>query len=545
MCQRIIKSLLLIMCLLTCSCNVIHPIDTTDDEALLARAAMDMDTDRVDASQDMPPRQDMPPNLELDMPRDMPRDQMPNVVFDQAQDLAPDLEPDMPAAFDPRTEPMRVLFLGNSFTHQGPVPTFVHTLATQAGWPEPEVTFVAPGGKSLGFHREHAESLQAVDQGGWHAVVLQDLSTRPTDNLGDPDAFKQDALWFFERVQSTSPGARVLLYMTWARHPNHGIYPGTFTDPAQMQDQISFHYRDAVEQYIPDNAQRPDTSSLVELAPVGDVWRHHLEGARALRLHGDDDYHAGTFGRWLNALTIYAVLYQRRVMDLPVTAIAPGVQPLMTASVDAITGQDVLGGPDGVPFAPLFMPDAFEVGDHIAIDFGPDNTSTSEAGWNNVSRDTARIEALVDQADEPTRISFEMTALFSGMNTSGTSMNTVGFPASASQDSIWSGVLDGTHEQAIMNQGAVKLLGLDPQGVYEVLLFGSRMGMDGELGRLGRYQIAAQVQDFDVTDNEDMFVVFERVTPTPQGEIELTINVSPEGTSRYSYLGAMKVRRLE
>ena len=36
--------------------------------------------------------------------------------------------------------PLKILFIGNSFTIQGPIPTVVRNLAMDAGWAGPDVT---------------------------------------------------------------------------------------------------------------------------------------------------------------------------------------------------------------------------------------------------------------------------------------------------------------------------------------------------------------------------------------------------------------------
>ena len=154
----------------------------------------------------------------------------------------------------PPPEPLRIAFIGNSFTFGGPVPDIVDTLANDAGWPDPEVDSSTFGGESLLGHQSRQGSLDLIDAGSWDVVVLQENSVRPTDALGNPPQFKSAATWWHDRIKATSPDAQVILYETWARHPDHGYYPGTFADPAEMQAQLRFHYNDAAVVYIPANA---------------------------------------------------------------------------------------------------------------------------------------------------------------------------------------------------------------------------------------------------------------------------------------------------
>jgi len=215
----------------------------------------------------------------------------------------------------PRDRPIRILFIGNSFTAGGDIPNRVRSLAESAGWAAPDVSRSAPGGSTLERHRVLNETLALVRQGDWDIVVLQEYSTRPTDNVGPAEQFKADATWFYDEIKTYSPSALIVLYETWARAPTHSIYPGTFQDPAEMQAQLRYHYNDAANNYIPTNATFTP-SDEIWVAPVGDAWEAHLDGPDPLRMHGNDDYHAGTNGQYLNAAVLYVTIFGCPVTDL-------------------------------------------------------------------------------------------------------------------------------------------------------------------------------------------------------------------------------------
>ena len=67
---------------------------------------------------------------------------------------------------------------------------------------------------------------------------MQEYSTRPTDNIGDPVAFKVAATFLYDRVKESSPAAQIILYETWARHEDHSYYPDSFADRDEMQEQL-------------------------------------------------------------------------------------------------------------------------------------------------------------------------------------------------------------------------------------------------------------------------------------------------------------------
>ncbi len=204
-------------------------------------------------------------------------------------------------------EGYRILFIGNSFTNYGPVPEIVKQMAVDAGEDVPEVVNVAANGQSLEYHSKCEKTLKAIDGGGWDFVVMQEYSTRPTDNIGDPAGFKRDATWLYDRVKAKSPKAKVVLYETWARHEFNNMYPEKFDNRMQMQEQLNKHYHDCVENYIPDHSEAKVKDDVL-LAKVGEAWGLNYMG-RNINLHDSDLYHAGDAGRFLNGLVIFKTIY--------------------------------------------------------------------------------------------------------------------------------------------------------------------------------------------------------------------------------------------
>lgn len=428
----------------------------------------------------------------------------------------------------PTDRPLRLLFLGNSFTHQGPIPHLVRDVAASVGWPAPEVVYNAPGGQSLDFHRNSTTSVGHVDDGNWDAVVLQDFSTRPTDNIGDPAGFKNDATWFYDRIKAATPTAEVILYETWARHPDHGFYPNSFSDPLEMQAQLRTHYHDAADNFIPQNATfNPATD--VRVAPVGDAWENHLAEPNALRLHGGDDYHAGFRGQYLNALVLYATIYGVVATGAaPVNGVSAAEAQQLQAAADATTGITQL--------PPTFAVPPLAVGQTIQVDFGP--TVTADPDWNGVNDCTNGGAAdMVDDTGATTGVDLTITEAFTGANSNGEPNNGLGYPSTTSDDVCWVGSFDG-HAAALLEQAVVVIDDLDA-GTYEVVLFASRTGDDGGNGRLTRFTYDGQTMDLEAADNTSTVVTFSGLIPDASGRITLTVDVSPAGAARFGYLGAL------
>lgn len=487
----------------------------------------------ADLAQDLPPSpsEDMPADVAPDEPADMP------VEEDAARDLTVDTPADMPPAIipgPPGDRPMKVLFIGNSFTFGGPVPVLFEQLATDAGWPTPDVTYSAFGGERLSGHRDRPETVSKVDEGGWDFVVLQEFSTGPTDGLGNPERFKQDATWFYDRVKASSPEARVFLYMTWAREEGHQYYPNSFADPAEMQAQLRTHYNDAADRYIPEMAttQPPDD---VEVARAGDAWEQYLMRPGAVRLHASDRWHAGAPGQYLNALVIYGSIYRRATLGrttLKGVQVARDLQEV----ADAVTGQTTPGGPSGQPTPGL------EVGRRMFVDFGPEDSETPT--WNNLT-DPVRgaLGGVLDDEGTRTRVSITVSDGFTGVNPNGVSNNGLGWPGTATGDTFWVGSFDG-HEAALRTRGHVTISGLEPGGTYSVSAYGARTGSDGGRGRLTRYTLGGASLDVESADNADRRATFPDAVADAQGGLTLEVAPSPAGSGRFGYLNALEVERV-
>ncbi len=442
-----------------------------------------------------------------------------------------------PSCTAPTDHSLRLFFIGNSFTLGGPIPVLVRDLAVNAGFPRPDVEYSAVGGYTLSKHRLLKASTEGVAKGAWDVVVLQEYSTKPTDAMGDPLDFKRDATWFYDKALAASPAAEVVLYETWARHPDHGVYPTQFKDPAEMQAQLRKHYNDAADHYIPDHATA-SPKDAVTVAPAGDAWEKHLAEPKALRLHASDNYHAGPKGQYLNALVIFSTIYGCRTIDLaPLLSLSATEASRLQASADATTGQ--VGVPPG---AVPPVPSVFPVGAVLRIDLGP--TTTSDPGWNNLTSSTGKLIGPITTSGMATSVTVTITDSFSGANTSGRPDNTLGWPASVSSDTLWVGSFDG-HALALGNKGQVSI-GALPAGTYTVSLFGSRKGKDGAMDRLTRYTVAGATKDLEATDNRSDVATFTGVkVGGAQTTLAIDVAVSPVGTGRFAYLNELEITRTQ
>lgn len=223
------------------------------------------------------------------------------------------------------------LFIGNSFTigsgdknttSLNGVPGMVALLAEAGGHVKPDVMKCTQAGYSLQDHLNNTRKWEAfVDKRPWSAVVLQEYSTLPTsyDNgeKGDIETFVKSAKQMESIFESQDPDIKIYLFQTWAREKTHHIYHRNFQGgPEQMFKEVREGY------------QRVAKEIGATLIPAGDAWELSIKTRPELNLYLHDRYHASTLGSYLNALVIYAVVYDADPRGLP---------PLATVTADEAT----------------------------------------------------------------------------------------------------------------------------------------------------------------------------------------------------------------
>lgn len=229
---------------------------------------------------------------------------------------------------------MNLLFLGNSYTHRGPLPILVHRLALASGTSAMCYAH-APEAASLETHLMSDEVEYTMSAGEWDVLILQEHSTRPTRTLGDPGASTRNALALADMFLQHNPRAAIVVVQTWARHPDHqswlpaehAFYPHTFDDPSQMLGELT----DGLLQTL---GQLGRMTPRVSMVRVGDVWLN----ARGARLHDPDGSHANQLGQRVSALLIYHHVWGKW---------PDGLGADWGPALDIIAGRQLASGPAG------------------------------------------------------------------------------------------------------------------------------------------------------------------------------------------------------
>ena len=202
--------------------------------------------------------------------------------------------------------PARVLFIGNSYTHGNNLPALFTNMVNSAGEKVPLVKSYTPGGYTLIKHSKDPKALALIDEGNWDVVVLQGNSqeaARSEESESTRNDFLTGGMSLGKRILEKSPHARIILYQTWARHPDFWKTPesksGVGSSPEEMQKRTQKWYAQLASD-IPGGAT---------VAPVGDAWAMSYAKNPGLLLHVKDNSHPSFAGSYLAGLVLYRAIY--------------------------------------------------------------------------------------------------------------------------------------------------------------------------------------------------------------------------------------------
>jgi hypothetical protein len=236
--------------------------------------------------------------------------------------------------------PLRILFVGNSFTHThyDPARMYNNTSVTDenfgvpAGDPRAEnypgpwggvpgiiAKFASETGRSYDIHLElisgkpleyHlANALPIITKQPWDIVVLQEQSTYPTpaNRGGHEAAFEHAADALEAAIHAKNPKAAIYLYETWPRADlMRAGKPYAGEPPLTMAHDLHDGYDAALR----------ENGHFAGIAPVGDAWLRAMNEGVALAdpskpepgrvdLWNIDDYHPSSAGAYLAACVIF------------------------------------------------------------------------------------------------------------------------------------------------------------------------------------------------------------------------------------------------
>ena len=178
------------------------------------------------------------------------------------------------------SKPVRILFIGNSFTARNDLPGMIAQLASPARTIEHRL--IQRGGASLRMHLNKGDASAAIRDEGFDFVVLQDQSTLPIKNA---TRMAENVREFDALIRAA--GSRTVLYMTWARK----------NAAPDAQQKIADAY----------SGVGREIGAIV--VPAGLAWKAYLAKHDAPPLHDADNSHPTLAGTYLAACTFHAALF--------------------------------------------------------------------------------------------------------------------------------------------------------------------------------------------------------------------------------------------
>jgi hypothetical protein len=194
----------------------------------------------------------------------------------------------------------RVLFIGNSYTYSNDLPGMFTQLAASLG-EEVETGMVAPGGFTFEGHVTNSATQNAIAQGDWDFVVLQEQSQRPAF---PPEQVAEDvapyAALLVEQVRAANPCTEAVFLMTWGREngdaQNCPSYPPLCTYEG-MQQRLRESYLDLAY------------TNQAWCAPVGAVWAAFRADQPTTALYTDGS-HPNVTGSYMAASTLFNTIFR-------------------------------------------------------------------------------------------------------------------------------------------------------------------------------------------------------------------------------------------
>ena len=157
------------------------------------------------------------------------------------------------------------------------------------------VSQVTHGGWCLKQHAENEETLQAIREGTWNYVVIQEQSRIPSQPLK-----RSHAMFPYVRklaAEARAVGAVPVLYQTWGRRDGDEWHHGKDNFHA-MNSRLRDGYQQAARH-----------ANGVIIVPVGDAWEKEVNAGRGAALFQEDGSHPTARGDRLTAKIFFNTLF--------------------------------------------------------------------------------------------------------------------------------------------------------------------------------------------------------------------------------------------
>jgi len=210
--------------------------------------------------------------------------------------------------FAETAKPLKILFIGNSFTFHHNIPDLVEQIAYYK-FKKVQIDEYVPGSTAFRDHYKSKECLNMIRNNKYDVVVLQSSSFEPVSN---PEQLITYGKKLQEEIKKS--GARTVFFMTWEYRGMAEWITETKDEKLikMAEKEIPAMYSKVRDVYI--NLAK-ETSS--EIAPVGMAWNMIRKEIPDLMLYESDNSHPSEKGSFLSAIVLYSVIFQDEPKNMP------------------------------------------------------------------------------------------------------------------------------------------------------------------------------------------------------------------------------------
>jgi len=196
-------------------------------------------------------------------------------------------------------QPLRVLFIGNSYTHYNNMPKILLEMAKSKGM-NVEIQMDAKSNHTFEMHSRRPELYQSIKKYKWDYVVIQGFSRELAQDTSVIDSLSLPYIkQILDSIYANNSCTNVFLYQTWAYQ--NGFQQDSMLikwDYQTMSDRIHYGYN-----YVANKLN-------LAVVPVGKAWEGIRTNYPKILLYQEDQQHPTLTGSYLTAACFYAALFR-------------------------------------------------------------------------------------------------------------------------------------------------------------------------------------------------------------------------------------------
>ena len=198
---------------------------------------------------------------------------------------------------------LKVLFIGNSYTHMYDLPGTVAACASSITNKKLVLEFdhATPGGHYWHRHAADKNTFEKIKKDKWDIVILQEQSQM----LSLPDSvIAKESIPFLQAlvdsIRLQNPSSKLMFYRTWGRK-NGDAQNGPMWPPVATYE--------GMDSLLAARYQQLADSIGAQVVKVGDVWKNLRTQYPDIELYDPDGSHPSPAGTYLAAVTFAQALF--------------------------------------------------------------------------------------------------------------------------------------------------------------------------------------------------------------------------------------------